>query len=76
MASQTIYHCEVGWCEGDDFYGTADLSQARGSGVITGSNETETISGTLTGHTLEWASGAAGTAENQSAVSEGAVSAG
>jgi hypothetical protein len=54
---QTTYHCEVGWCEGQAFYGTADLSQARGSDVITGSNEIETISGTLNGHTLEWASG-------------------
>lgn len=53
---QTIYHCEVGWCAGDDFYATAVLTQAKGSDTITGSNETEAIAGTLNGHTLDWTS--------------------
>ena len=53
---QTNYHCEVGWCAGDDFPATAVLSQAKGSDVVTGSNELESISGTLDGHTRDWVS--------------------
>ena len=36
---QTNYHCEVGWCAGDDFPATAVLSQAKGSDVVTGSKD-------------------------------------
>jgi hypothetical protein len=50
------YHCEVGSCEGGNYPATDTLSQAEGSDVVTGSNEVETISGTVTGETFEYRS--------------------
>ena len=47
-----VYHCEVG-CPGQEFPVTDTLSQAEGSNKLTGTNEVESISGTLTGDTLE-----------------------
>jgi hypothetical protein len=47
------YHCEVG-CQGTDFPATDTLSQAEGSDAVTGSNEAESISGTVTGETFEY----------------------
>ncbi len=46
------YHCETGGCAGSDSPATDTLTQAEGSDVVTGSNATETISGTLTGDTF------------------------
>lgn len=48
----TNYHCEAGWCAGEDFPATTVLNQAEGSSVVTGSNGSETISGSLSGNTL------------------------
>jgi pimeloyl-ACP methyl ester carboxylesterase len=50
------YHCETGWCTGEDFPATDVLTQAEGSSVVTGSNGIESISGTLSGNTLEYTS--------------------
>lgn len=46
------YKCETGSCAGQTYYGTTTLSQKRGSNVVTGYNGSETIRGTLTGHTF------------------------
>jgi DNA-binding beta-propeller fold protein YncE len=46
------YHCETGSCAGSDSPATDTLTQAEGSDVVTGSNEIETITGTLTGNTF------------------------
>ena len=48
-----VYHCEVG-CPGEEFSAADTLSQTEGSNTVTGSNEGESISGTLTGNTLEF----------------------
>jgi hypothetical protein len=48
-----VYHCEVG-CTGEEFPATDTLSQTEGSNKVTGTNEGESISGTLTGDTLEF----------------------
>jgi hypothetical protein len=49
------YHCEVGYCKGENFPATDSLSQAEGSAVVTGSNEFgESISGKVTGDTFEY----------------------
>ena len=50
------YHCEAGGCEGTDSPATDTLIQAEGSDVVTGTNGTETISGTLTGDTFAFES--------------------
>jgi pimeloyl-ACP methyl ester carboxylesterase len=50
------YHCEAGWCAGGDFPATDVLTQAEGSNTVTGSNGSESISGTLNGNTLEYTS--------------------
>jgi hypothetical protein len=47
-----VYHCEVG-CSGEEFLATDTLSQTEGSNKLTGTNAGESISGTLTGDTLE-----------------------
>jgi hypothetical protein len=54
-----VYHCEVG-CSGEEFPATDTLSQEEGSNKVTGSNEGESISGTLTGNTLEFHSSTGG----------------
>ncbi len=46
------YHCEVGPCAGDNYPATDVLRQAIGSDVVTGYNNAEELSGTLTGNTL------------------------
>jgi hypothetical protein len=48
-----VYHCEVG-CPGGEFPATDTLSEVEGSGTVTGANEGESISGKLTGDTLEF----------------------
>jgi hypothetical protein len=53
-----VYHCEVG-CSGE-FPATDTLSQTEGSSTVTGSNETESISGTVTADTLEFHSSVGG----------------
>jgi len=57
---QAVYHCTSGGCAGEPKSGTFTLTQAEGSNVVTGTlvlNTTPagegTISGTLTGNTLE-----------------------
>ena len=50
------YHCESGWCAGSNFPATDILTQAEGSRTVTGSNGSETISGTLTGYTFNYES--------------------
>jgi hypothetical protein len=47
-----VYHCEAG-CPGQEFPATDTLSQIEGSNKVTGTNAGESISGTLTGDTLE-----------------------
>jgi hypothetical protein len=48
-----VYHCEVG-CPGEEFPATDTLSQTEGSNKLTGTNNGgESISGTLTGDSLE-----------------------
>jgi hypothetical protein len=47
-----VYRCEVG-CPGEEFPATDKLRQTEGSNKVTGANEGESISGTLTGDTLE-----------------------
>lgn len=49
------YHCETG-CAGANFPATDTLTQAKGSEEVTGANETETITGTLTGNTFVYQS--------------------
>ena len=53
---EAVYHCETGWCAGAEFPATDVLTQAEGSDVVTGSNAVESITGTLTGNTLEYQS--------------------
>jgi hypothetical protein len=48
-----VYHCEV-VCEGAEFPATDTLTQAEGSHAVEGSNEVETISGTVTGDTFKY----------------------
>jgi pimeloyl-ACP methyl ester carboxylesterase len=50
------YHCEAGWCAGGDFPATDVLTQAEGSSAVTGSNGSETLSGTLSGNTFSYQS--------------------
>ena len=50
------YHCEAGWCAGEDFPATDVLTQAEGSNVVTGSNGSESISGTISGNTFQYTS--------------------
>ena len=50
-----VYHCEVG-CAGANFPATDTLTQAKGSAEVTGTNETEVITGTLTGNTFVYQS--------------------
>ncbi len=50
------YHCETGSCAGSNFPATDKLAQVKGSEVVTGTNATETISGTLTGNTFTFQS--------------------
>jgi DNA-binding beta-propeller fold protein YncE len=52
------YHCETGTCAGKDFPATDTLTQS--GGVIAGTNETETIAGTLTGRTFVYHSSTGG----------------
>jgi hypothetical protein len=54
-----VYHCEVG-CAGEEFPATDTLSQVEGSNKVTGANEGESISGTLTADTLEFHSSVGG----------------
>ena len=50
------YHCEAGGCAGTDFPATDTLTQAEGSEVVTGTNATESITGTLKGNTFAYES--------------------
>jgi pimeloyl-ACP methyl ester carboxylesterase len=50
------YHCEAGWCAGGDFPAVDVLTQAEGSNAVTGSNGSESISGTLSGNTFQYTS--------------------
>ena len=52
---QANYHCETG-CAGQNFPAKDVLTQAEGSEEVTGSNEGESISGTLTGNTFKFQS--------------------
>jgi hypothetical protein len=54
-----VYHCEVG-CQGAEYPATDTLTQAEGSDVVSGSNEAESISGTVTGETFEYHSSVGG----------------
>jgi hypothetical protein len=52
-----VYHCDAGPCPGGqhEFPATDTLSQAEGSGTVTGTNSGgESITGTVTGDTLEF----------------------
>jgi hypothetical protein len=53
-----VYHCETG-CPGQEFPAIDTLSETEGSGKVTGKNEGETISGTLTGDLFEFHSSTA-----------------
>ena len=54
-AWQSSYHCATGWCAGQDFPDTLTLTQAVGSGTVTGSDPSgETVRGTLTGTTFAY----------------------
>ena len=53
---QANYHCETGSCAGQNFPAKDVLTQAEGSEEVTGSNEGESISGTLTGNTFKFQS--------------------
>ncbi len=55
-AWQANYHCEAGWCAGEDFPATDVLTQAEGSSAVTGSNGSESISGTLSGNSFSYES--------------------
>jgi hypothetical protein len=68
-----VYECEVG-CKGS--VRTVDtLSQAEGSSSVTGANETESISGTVSGQTFEYHSSVgANTSEGTLTVSEDGLS--
>jgi hypothetical protein len=58
-----VYHCEAGPCPGGEheFPATDTLSQAEGSGTVTGTNNGgESITGTVTGDTLEFHSSVGG----------------
>jgi hypothetical protein len=50
------YHCEAGGCAGTEIPVTDTLTQAVGSEVVTGSNGTEAITGTLKGNAFEFVS--------------------
>jgi hypothetical protein len=50
-----VYHCETG-CAGESFPATDVLTQVAGSDEVTGSNEGETITGTLTGNAFTFES--------------------
>ena len=54
-----VYHCEAG-CAGEEFPATDTLSQVEGSNKVAGTNEGESISGTLAGNTLEFHSSIGG----------------
>ncbi|HWF33418.1 MAG TPA: hypothetical protein VG188_12775 [Solirubrobacteraceae bacterium] len=49
---QGAYHCEVGWCAGEDFPATTELYEAPGCADVIGSNGGEQIVGTLLGSTF------------------------
>jgi IPT/TIG domain-containing protein len=53
-----VYHCESGECKGRSFPAIDTLSQAEGPSPVTGANETESISGTVSGQTFEFHSSA------------------
>jgi hypothetical protein len=54
------YHCEAGGCAGGDFPATDTLTQAEGSSLVTGTNGTESISGTLSGSAFSYHSSVGG----------------
>ena len=47
------YHCQVK-CAGNNYPATDKLTQAEGSNVVTGTNGSESISGTLTGNAFHY----------------------
>ncbi len=51
-----VYHCEVGWCVGGEFPAVDVLTQEEGSNLVTGSNGTESIHGTLSGNSFSYES--------------------
>jgi hypothetical protein len=71
-----VYHCESGECKGQSFPALDTLSQAEGSKSVTGANEGESISGTVSGQTFEYHGGAVGgsTSEGTLTVSEDGLS--
>jgi hypothetical protein len=69
-----VYHCEVG-CKEGIFPAIDTLSQAEGSSSVTGANEGESISGTVSGQTFEYHSAVGGyTSEATLIVSEDGLS--
>jgi IPT/TIG domain len=69
-----VYQCEVG-CKGENFPVVDTLSQAEGSSSVTGTNEGESISGTVSGQTFEYHSAVGGyTSEATLTVSEDGLS--
>jgi hypothetical protein len=46
------YHCEAGGCAGGNFPATDTLTQAEGSKTVSGTNGSESLTGTLTGNTF------------------------
>jgi hypothetical protein len=48
------YHCEAGGCAGSNFPATDVLAQAEGASLVTGSNGSESITGTLTGNAFAY----------------------
>jgi len=54
------YHCEGGWCVGQNFPAKDTLTQAAGSNVVTATNGVETSEGILTGNKLVMRGGAGG----------------
>jgi hypothetical protein len=70
-----VYHCQSGACKGESFPAIDTLSQAEGSTSVTGANETESISGTVSGQTFEYKSAVGEyTAEGTLTVSEDGLS--
>jgi len=71
-----VYHCESGECKGQSFPAIDTLSQAEGSSSVTGANEGESISGTVSGQSFEYHSGTVGgsTSEATLTVSEDGLS--
>jgi hypothetical protein len=53
---QGAYHCEAGWCAGQEFPATTEFYEAAGCADVIGSNGSESITGTLVGNVFTSAS--------------------